>query len=57
MMARRTLVASHVDVRMGLEVLREKIAQSVILLHEDEVGRVGHACREPLVSTMDCALT
>ncbi|RDA83508.1 hypothetical protein CP532_2673 [Ophiocordyceps camponoti-leonardi (nom. inval.)] len=40
-----TLVAGHVDIGMKLEVLREEVAQRMILLLENEVGGVGHALR------------
>lgn len=40
----RTLITSHVDVGVQLQVLREQVAERVVLLVQDEVGRVGHAC-------------
>lgn len=45
-----TLVPSHHDVRGGLEVLSDEIAEGVVLLQHDEVGRVAHAFREEIVS-------
>ena len=38
-----TLVSSHVDVRMRLEVLGKEVAKGVIFLHENEVGGIGHS--------------
>lgn len=37
------LVASHVDVGVHLEMLGEKVTESVVFLLQDEVGGVGHA--------------
>lgn len=33
----RTLVASHVDIRVSLDVLREEVAQCMILLVQNKV--------------------
>jgi hypothetical protein len=38
-----TLVASHPNVWVGLQVLREEVAQGVVFLLQHKVGRVGHA--------------
>lgn len=46
-----TLVAGHHDVRGGLEVLGDEVAEGVVLLQHDEVGGVAHACRSASVST------
>lgn len=40
---RLTLVARHQDVLVHLQVLGQEVAESVVLLLDDEVGRVGHA--------------
>ena len=45
-----TFVSSHIDIRMRLQVLGEKVAQSVIFLFQDEVGGVGHAYESSLRS-------
>lgn len=39
----RTLVPSHVDIRVRLEVLGEEVSESVVFLHENKVRGVGHA--------------
>lgn len=38
-----TFVSGHDNVGRLLEVLADEVAQRVVLLHQDEVGRVGHA--------------
>lgn len=40
-----TLVTGHQDVRVLLEMLRNKVANGVILLLDQEIGTVGHACQ------------
>lgn len=46
----RTLVRGQHDVGRLLEVLGEQVAQGVVFLEHEEVGRVGHAWyREGLV--------
>jgi hypothetical protein len=39
----RTLVRGHHDVGRLLEVLGEQVAEGVVFLEHEEVGRVGHA--------------
>lgn len=43
-----TLVSSHVDVRVSLEMLGEKVTKGVVLLLEHEIGGVRHAYRTVL---------
>lgn len=38
----RTLVSCHVDVGMHFEMLRQQVAQSVILFPQDKVRGIGH---------------
>jgi hypothetical protein len=42
---RRTLVSGHEDLGVHLQVLRKEVSQGVVLLAEEEVGRIGHAWR------------
>lgn len=41
-------VSGHQDMGSLLQVLAEKIAESVVFLEQDEVRRVGHACKRLL---------
>lgn len=38
-----TLVASHIDIGVGLEMFGKEVAEGVVLLLENKVGSVGHA--------------
>lgn len=46
------LVASHVDVGVHLEMLGEKVTESVIFLLQDEVRGVGHAREDLLLNLL-----
>lgn len=37
------LISGHVDIRMSLDMLGEKVTKGVVLLLEHEIGGVGHA--------------
>lgn len=36
-------IPSHVDIGVHLEVLGEKVTQSVVFFHEDKIGGIGHS--------------
>lgn len=42
---KRTLVSGHKNMGVLLQVLRQQVADSVVLLLQGEVGAVGHAWR------------
>lgn len=47
-----TLVAGHENLGVHLEILGEQVADSVILLSNDEVGSVRHACDRLLLELL-----
>jgi hypothetical protein len=49
-----TLVPSKQNLTVPLQVLAKQVAQRVVLLQQDEVGGIGHACVSSIVSPV-CA--